>query len=486
MIWVWRKGSEFGGKALKSRRKFRAVGPLSTLFNLGAIGEMTDGQLLERFAVGGEVAELAFAALVERHGPVVLNTCRSILHDEHDAEDAFQATFMVLVRKARSLWVRDSLGPWLHEVAYHAARCSRSTTARRIAHERRAAETSTARREHHGAETGAEISAAIHEEIERMPARYRGPLVLCDLQGRTYEQAARSLGCPVGTVKSRLARGRQLLGDRLTRRGLGFPRALSLAALFPHSPRTAPAASLAISTTRAAMQIAEGRSLAEVVSAAVFVVVKGISKGLIMNRVKHMTLAAVVGALVVGLAWAKLWEPASDRTEPPDVVTSRLDSAQDGRPRFGGPEPRGAGELGGQWEVLYLAGTFAGKRQGYPMPGLVVPITDATINLPALSGDPKSPMTYLGRMPFLLDPQSTPGAIDIRAVPNGEKPMKGIYQLRRDLLTICYGEPGGERPKSFACDGPSESLIILRPAPPAPGPIPRPGAPTPPPTHPTS
>ena len=122
-----------------TRRKNSVLGKLRTIFNVGAIGDMTDGQLLERFATGGEAAELAFAALVERHGPVVLHTCRSILRDEHDADDAFQATFLVLVRKARSLWVRDSLGPWLHQVAYRAAKCARSASARRTAHERRAA-----------------------------------------------------------------------------------------------------------------------------------------------------------------------------------------------------------------------------------------------------------------------------------------------------------------------------------------------------------
>ena len=98
---------------------------LRTVFHLGTIRELTDGQLLERFATGGgEIAELAFAALVERHGPMVLRVCRSILAESHDSQDAFQATFLVLVKKARGLWVRDSLGPWLHQVAYRTALCA--------------------------------------------------------------------------------------------------------------------------------------------------------------------------------------------------------------------------------------------------------------------------------------------------------------------------------------------------------------------------
>src|SRR6516164_9484877 len=105
---------------------------LRTLFNVGTVRELTDGQLLERFATDrGEAAELAFAVLVERHGPMVLRVCRGVLADPHDTQDAFQATFLVLAKKARALWVRDSIGPWLHQVAYRAASGARSAEARR-------------------------------------------------------------------------------------------------------------------------------------------------------------------------------------------------------------------------------------------------------------------------------------------------------------------------------------------------------------------
>src|SRR5947199_10868023 len=113
------------------------------LFNVGTVAGLTDGQLLERFtAQGGETAELAFATLVERHGPMVLRVCRSVLRDPHEAHDAFQATFLVLVRRGGSLWVRDSLGPWLHQVAYRVASSARSAASRRRRHEQRAAELS--------------------------------------------------------------------------------------------------------------------------------------------------------------------------------------------------------------------------------------------------------------------------------------------------------------------------------------------------------
>src|SRR5262249_8892403 len=118
-----------------------ALGHIHTLFRVGAIASLTDGQLLERYTTrGGEAAELAFWGRVERHGPMVLRVCRSLLGDEHEAHDAFQATFLVLVRRAGTLWVRDSLGAWLHQVACRVAACSRSATSRRRRYERRAAE----------------------------------------------------------------------------------------------------------------------------------------------------------------------------------------------------------------------------------------------------------------------------------------------------------------------------------------------------------
>ncbi len=112
-----------------------AAKQLRALFQVGTTQDLTDGQLLERFAAGGGENELAFAALVERHGPMVMRVCRSILMNSHGAQDAFQATFLVLVKKGRSLWVRDSIGPWLHQVAYRTSLCARHAVGRRRRHE---------------------------------------------------------------------------------------------------------------------------------------------------------------------------------------------------------------------------------------------------------------------------------------------------------------------------------------------------------------
>ena len=131
--------------------------------------------------------------------------------------DAFQATFLVLARKGGSLWVRDSLGPWLHRVACRAATRARAGAARRRALELRLAERQGGRT-HDGDRD--DLAAVLHEELDRLPDRYRVPIVLCDLEGRTCEEAARHLGCPIGTIGSRLVRGRERLRDRLRRRGL--------------------------------------------------------------------------------------------------------------------------------------------------------------------------------------------------------------------------------------------------------------------------
>src|SRR5262249_48991017 len=149
---------------------------------------------LERFATeGDEVAELAFAALVERHEAMVWRVCLAIVRDEHEAEDAFQATFLVLVRKARSLWVRDSLGPWLHQVACRTASCLRTAVLRRRRHERRRAARNAARAVELGASRDPDWDAAVHEEVGRLPEKYRAPVVLCDLEGCTHREAARCL-----------------------------------------------------------------------------------------------------------------------------------------------------------------------------------------------------------------------------------------------------------------------------------------------------
>lgn len=165
------------------------------LWDLGTCAGLSDAQLLERFAAGhGDGAEPAFEALVERHGPMVFRVCRGVLGDEHAAEDAFQATFLVLARKAGSLWVKDSLGSWLHGVAHRVASRARSDAARRRRHERRLAEARGAECEAPPDRHRPEAWAILSEEIARLPERYRAPVILCYLEAMSYEAAAARRG----------------------------------------------------------------------------------------------------------------------------------------------------------------------------------------------------------------------------------------------------------------------------------------------------
>ena len=213
---------------------------IQVAFESGTVAGMTDRQLLERFAASrDQEAELAFAALVQRHGPMVLRVCGKILRNHQDAQDAFQATFLILARKVGTLWVQDSLGPWLHGVACRVAICAREAAARRRRHERRAAEISIPFVDGPDDEHD-DLVAILHIQIGQLPGKYRVPIVLCDLEGETYESAARKLGCPVGTVKSRLARGRERLRNRILRHGTDLSPAVFLRKRSPSGPRTQP------------------------------------------------------------------------------------------------------------------------------------------------------------------------------------------------------------------------------------------------------
>ncbi len=281
-----------------------AMRQLTTLLTVGMTGELSDGQLLERFAtLGGEAADLAFGALVERHGPMVFRACRSVLRDEHEAHDAFQATFLVLAGKARALWVRDSLGPWLHSVAFRVARCAASSSERRRKHERRWGEQAARMRAGGGGGDEGELREAIHEEIERLPERYRAPVVLCDLEGRTHEQAARLLGWPVGTVKSRQSRGRDRLRFRLNRRGLAPSAALGVL-LGDEAIGASVASASTNSMAHAATRVAAGSVAPEAgaVSARVAALTKEVLMGIALEKLKVAALALL--AITLALAGA--------------------------------------------------------------------------------------------------------------------------------------------------------------------------------------
>ncbi len=278
---------------------------LSDLFRNGTPGGLSDGELLERFAarVGehDEAADLAFAALLARHGPMVLRVCRAVLGDRHEVEEAFQATFLVLAVRARSIRRRGSVGSWLHGVALRVAASEHSRAARRRRHERvRAAMTpSTTQGTESDPVCDYERTLVLQEEIGGLPEKDRAAVVLCYLEGLTHEMAAERLGWPLGSVKSCLARARERLRVRLTRRGvapstLPFDRCASEPARTPALIGT----SLADATLRGALKAGMGQgSLAGIVSAEAVVLMEGIIRSMTNARLMLMATAALIAGL---------------------------------------------------------------------------------------------------------------------------------------------------------------------------------------------
>jgi RNA polymerase sigma factor (sigma-70 family) len=260
----------------------------------------TDVQLLERFVRRND--QLAFAALVRRHGPMVLGVCRRVLRDAHEAEDAFQATFLVLARKSASLRKPEALAGWLYGVAYRTAVKARDRSARWRQAQEEFAEPADEAGGSLEVLAWRELQAVLDEEIQRLPARYRGPVVLCCLEGQTYQEAGRRLGCPAGTVAGRLSRARERLRGRLARRGLTLSAGL-FAGLF--SARTASAAvpgELITSTAQAAAWFATGKGPAAL-SGPVVALAKGVLQAMLWSKLK-VVLGACLLMGAVGLACA--------------------------------------------------------------------------------------------------------------------------------------------------------------------------------------
>ena len=284
------------------------------LLDEGVVGSLTDRELLDRYVSrAGEPAERAFAILVERHGAMVLRICRSVLRDEHEAQDAFQATFLVLARKAGTLWVGNSLGPWLHGVAFRTSSCARSAGARRRAHERRVAEQSIRTMEDPGPN---DLGPVLHEEVNRLPERFRAPVVLCYFEGLTHEQAAERLRCPVGTVRSRLSTGRERLRGRLERRGFaGSPGVMASAFDFSSVAPSVPNA-LAEATVRITVQFAAGAPLSGVASSSVVALVERGLKMMWFSRLTLLSFAllAIGGGTIGVLALAPRGQGAQEPT----------------------------------------------------------------------------------------------------------------------------------------------------------------------------
>ncbi len=296
------------------------IGQMHRLWELGSLAGLTDAELLARFAAEGEAgAEPVFEALVERHGAMVFRVCRGVLHDDHAAEDAFQATFLVLARKARSLWVKDSLASWLHGVAHRVAARARADAARRRRHERRVAEARGPACELMPDRARTEAWAILSEEIGRLPETYRAPVVLCYLEAMSYQAAAASLGVTEDTVRGRLARARERLRKSLARRGVEVPAIAT--AVRPAIPAIVVRHGLVQATVHAAARLTAGGAASLVaLSQSVNSLCERTSRTMLLTKFKAAAAALVLGVVAAGaIVSARPFE--GERGESPGPAT---------------------------------------------------------------------------------------------------------------------------------------------------------------------
>jgi RNA polymerase sigma factor (sigma-70 family) len=401
----------------------------------------SDAQLLARFIDLRD--EVAFTTLVRRHGPLVLGVCRRVLRSEHDAEDAFQASFLVLVRKAASLRSRELLANWLFGVAYKTALKARALAARRRARETQV--TDMPEPEDHSQEhLWQELQPLLDQELSRLPDKYRIPVLLCELQGKTRKEAARQLGLAEGTLSSRLARARTMLAKRLARHGL----AVSSAALGPVLAQNGASASvpvpLAASTSKAAGLLAAGQALtASAVSPNVVALTEGVVKTMFLTRLQTITVVLVLLAAVGGGAG---WFCGSTSMAP-EALADPPTSEPGNKP---GKKNDAADTREVAEELARLQGTWVMSAVQWKdeKPAEQDITTDAR-RLLVIKGNKCVEGQVLGPKGewFLrIDPTRRPKEIDMgdSAEFKPEETTYGIYELKEDSLKIL---PGSKKPE---------------------------------------
>jgi RNA polymerase sigma factor (sigma-70 family) len=391
---------------------------LTTLFQAGSAAGLTDGELVSRISrATTDEAEALFEVLVDRHGPMVLRVCRNALGDPHDADDAFQATFLVLAQRLRSIRKLDSLASWLYGVAARVSARARVDAARRCKCEGESGRLAVVAPPSDSDADG----LAVQEEVLRLPDRYRSVVVLCYWEGLTHEQAAARLDCPVGTVRSRVARARELLRRRLVRKGVGSGIEIETAPAIRSVP-----AGLIQTTVRTAAKVASGRAVCQVAESYVAGLTLQIVRRMFMTKVGMIAapaclLLATTLALALGAQTAKQADregktladngPSTSRRtqpgpelkeyiiEPSDVLLVEILEALPGRPLSGERVVRSDGKISlGFYGDVYVAGltireakekivVHMQKYMNDETLGLIDEIDDKRVDVPAGDSD---------------------------------------------------------------------------------------------------
>jgi RNA polymerase sigma factor (sigma-70 family) len=388
-----------------------------------AIGDWPDAVLLERFALDRDAR--AFAVLVQRFGSLVLGVCRRVLRHEQDAEDAFQATFLVLARKAGSIHKRESIGSWLYGVAYRIASKARSRNVRRQARQERLTDIPDDAPQ---APLASDLRELLDGEVNQLPVKYRRPFVLYYVEGKTKEQVAQELKCPLGTVVSRLGRARERLRTRLLRRGVTTTATVLATALTEQFASAALPSALAEATSQAALHfVGAGPATAAATSAKAAALARGYTKGLLRKRLEKLAAALVaLGAIVLVILLLL-------QTKPGPTTPVQKD------------------ELDGTWKI----DQFTINGQGLPAPDLRMTFAGGRWSLSSEQGEALSAV-------YRRDPTKEPKEVDL-VMQRGQL-WPGIYAIEGDTLRLCYNTGDNIRPTSFdtrptSSTGPDTKLL---------------------------
>jgi RNA polymerase sigma factor (sigma-70 family) len=435
---------------------------------------LTDAQLLERFI--GHRDEAAFATLVRRHGSMVMGVCLRVIHNRQDAEDAFQATFLVLVRKAGSIASRGLLANWLYGVAYNTALKARASNARRQAKEKQVIQMpdpAIAQSEPWSEET----QALFDQELSRLPEKYRIPFILCELEGKTRKEAAQQLGCPEGSLSTRLSRGRLILAKRLARRGLAVPGGSLAVVLLQNGASACVPTSVANSTIKAATFFAAGNGA--MISSNVIALTEGVLKGMLLSKLKIGTMWLLAGLIAFG-AGVLGHQKATAQKSNVEIALSKAgeEKKNDGRSPEQEMRPDKPVKAAAEREVLQGTWRLVGcTHDGLDVPNDVAKLiqiefqgnkmrfTPPLVVTEKLVEGQKEKHVEFGvgegdfELLFQLHPTSTPKGIDLAETDGIEKGpvVKGIYLLEANRLKICVGQ--GDRPKDFS--GKNQYLFVM-------------------------
>jgi RNA polymerase sigma factor (sigma-70 family) len=403
-------------------------------------GVMRDGDLLKRFIQHHD--EAAFEALVRKHGPMVMGVCLRILHNPHDAEDAFQATFLVLVCKAAGLRSPDSVGHWLYGVAYRTALAARKAAAKRCAKEAKVtiAEAETPK------DTWYDLRLVLDQELDRLPQKYRAVIVHCDLEGKSHREVAEQFGWPEGTVASRLATARVKLAKRLSRHGLGVSSAVLATMLAENASAWVPP-SMTASTVKAACLFAANRVLASgLTSPLVAALTKGMLKSMLLTRLKTGTLVLLAVGVIGFSGTLPIYRLLASEQSPDKKDSPQKPAAQEA------PMPKTDKEkLQGTWVIVNeeFEGKPVAKEEIRPQwwnfddDKLTVFGIDLRFSKPE-----RSQFTYaldLGKNPKTIDCTGGRRLEGPRTKPPDD--MKAIYKIDGDTLTVAIGKK--ELPTKF-------------------------------------